>query len=169
MVSAHMLSDEAFLAKFNPKGEWVIVDKLQASTPHNYQALFHAAPEIVARVEPENKVVLGTAPEVPTLRLIPADPQNVKVSCLTGSETAIQGWYLANSRHKTPATVVIYEREHNGSTVMATLLYPCPRGQSNDHVTIEPLEVSGGKGLAFVVTTSRGSDYLLSFYDDSLK
>jgi hypothetical protein len=148
---------------------WVVVDELQASTPHDYQTLFHTVPEIVARVGPENRVILGTRPEAATLCLIPVDPQNVKVSCLTGSESPIQGWYSASSRHKAPATVVIYEWENSASTVMTTLLYPCPSGQTGDGMSIKPLAVSGGEGLAFVVTTHRGSDYLLFSHNDSLK
>ncbi len=148
---------------------WVIVDEIQASTPHNYQVLFHTVPEIVARVGPENKVGLSTTLEATTLHLIPANPQNVKVHCLTGSENPIQGWYSPDSGHKAPATVVIYEREHSLSTVMTTLLYPRPSGQTGDEISIKPLAVSGGRGLAFVVTTGRGNDYLLFSHNDSVK
>jgi hypothetical protein len=148
---------------------WVIVDELQASTPHNYQVLFHTVPEIVARVGPKNKVILNVTPEATTLYLIPANPQNVKVDCLTGGENPIQGWYSPGSGHKAPATVVIYEQESNALTVMTTLLYPCPSGQTGDEVNIKPLAVSGGRGLAFVVTTGRGSDYLLFSHNDSVK
>jgi len=148
---------------------WVVVDELQASTPHNYQWLFHTHPEIVVSAGPENRVILGATPEAARLYLIPADPQNIKVSWLAGSETPIQGWYSMGYHSKTPSTVVIYERENSLSTVLTTLLYPCPAGQASDEVGIEPLEVSRGKGLAFVVTTHRGRDYLMFSQDDSLK
>jgi len=148
---------------------WLIVDALQASTPHDYQVLFHTAPEIVAKMGSENRVILGSVPAAATLCLIPADPQSVRVSCLTGSETPIQGWYSAGTGQKAPATAVIYEREQSASTVMTTLLYPCPSGQSGHDVSIQPLAVCGGKGLAFAVTTHRGSDYLMLAHDDSLK
>ena len=148
---------------------WVIVDDLQASRPHNYQVLFHTVPEIVARVGPNNKVTLNVTPEATTLYLIPAHPQNVKVHCLTGSENPIQGWYSPGSGHKAPATAVIYEQESSVSTVMTTLLYPRPSGQTGDEVNIKPLAVSGGRGLAFIVTTGRGSDYLLFSHNDSVK
>jgi hypothetical protein len=147
---------------------WVIVDELQAVARHSYQALFHADPAITATVGPENRVILGEAPKAAKLHLIPAAPQNVKVSCLAGSETPIQGWYSAGVHQKTPATTIVYERENYASTNMTTLLYPCPSGQRDDSVSIRPLVVSGGKGLAFVVTTDRGRDYLLFSQEDSL-
>jgi len=145
---------------------WLIVDELEAQAPHKYQVLFHAAPGVVAQVGPENRVVLGTAAETATLHLVPVDSGEVRVSCLTGSTDPIQGWYSPNTRHKTPATAVIYEKGSIASTVVATLLYPCHDGCSGDQVRIEPLVVSGGRGLAFVVTTERGRDYLLFSQDD---
>ncbi|MDY6876443.1 MAG: alginate lyase family protein [Chloroflexota bacterium] len=148
---------------------WVLVDEIQASTPHNYQVLFHTVPEIKAKMGPKNRVALNVTPEAATLYLIPSDPQNVKVRCLTGGENPIQGWYSPCSGHKAPATVVIYERESRASTVVTTLLYPCPSGQTGDTVSIEPLEVPGNRGLAFVVTTGRGSDYLLFSHNGSMK
>lgn len=170
-VDAEIISDVIHTRRvlFVKPDYWVIVDELQASRPHNYQLLFHTVPEIVARTGPDNRVILSTAPETTTLHLIPADPRNLGVSFVTGSETPIQGWYSPGSCHKAPATVVIYERENSASTVMATLLYPCPSGQTGDEVGIKPLTVSGGKGLAFVVAIGRGSDYLIFSYDGSLK
>ena len=147
---------------------WVIVDQLDASVPHSYQVLFHAAPELAVRVGSDNKVILETAPGGAALYLIPADSHAAKVSCLAGSMDPIQGWYSPGTRQKTSATAVIYEQEHRASTAVATLLYACPSGQSGDDINIEPLAVSGGKGLAFVVATDRGRDYLLfSQGDDS--
>jgi hypothetical protein len=51
----------------------------------------------------------------------------------------------------------------------ATLLYPRPRDEGGDEIDIETLAVSEGEGLAFVVTTDRGSDYLLFSHDEGLK
>jgi hypothetical protein len=168
---AKILKDVAHTRRilFAKPDYWVMVDELQASNPHNYQLLFHAPPELVARVGSDNKVILGTTSEAACLYLIPADPQNIKVGWLTGSENPIQGWYSVDHHHKTPSTVVIYERENSLSTVMTTLLYPCPAGENGDEVRIESLEVSGGEGQAFVVTTNRGSDYLMFSQDDDLK
>jgi len=149
---------------------WVMVDELQASSPHDYQLLFHTPPGIHAAARPENRIVLSAAPDGPSLYLIPAEPKTVKVNWVIGSEDPIQGWCAAPSYHiKTPATTVIYERENSSSTAITTLLYPCPAGEVAESVTIEPLNVSGGQGLAFVVTTGQGRDYLMLSQDDTLK
>jgi len=148
---------------------WVMIDELQASTPHDYQLLFHTHPEIEVRDGPESRAILSTASRAATLCLIPANPQNIKLSWLAGQENPIQGWYSAGYNQKTPSNVVIYERKNSSSTAIATLLYPCPAGQIDNQVNIEPLTVSGGQGLAFVVTTSNGSDYLLFAQDENLK
>lgn len=148
---------------------WVIVDKIQASKLHNYQLLFHAHPEIAVSAEENNKVILRTASDAASLYLIPADPQDVKVRQLTASESPIQGWYSVDHHHKIPSTAVIFERENAHSTVLTTLLYPCPAGQTDDQAKIEPLEVSSGKGLAYVVSTNRGRDYLMFSQDYALK
>jgi hypothetical protein len=148
---------------------WLIVDELQASMPHNYQVLFHTTPEIVVKKAPENRTILGTTPEGATLYLIPADPHTVKLRCVTGNESPIQGWYSPGTRQKMPATAVIYEQDQSASTVMTTLLYPCPNDQRGNEVDIKPLTIRGGKGLAFVVTTHRGKDYIMLAHDEILK
>lgn len=148
---------------------WLIVDELQAAAPHTYQWLFHTAPGLTVAAGSNNRVSLSTAPEAARLDLIPAYPENIKLSWLAGSEKPVQGWYASFHEQKSPANVVIYELEKCVSTVMATLLYPWPAGQAGDEISLEPLEVGGGEGVAFVVTTERGRDYLLFSGDDRLK
>ena len=175
---------------------WVIVDELEASVPHNYQVLYHTLPKVRVSTGSDGKVILGTVPEAAALYLIPAEPSNVKVRCVCGSESPIQGWYSAGSGHKAPATAVIFEQENALSTVITTLVYPVRRAQgrpvrqaqgrpvrqaplggargkqggqvglclddeTDNGVGIRPLDVSGGQGMAFVVTTDRGRDYVL--------
>jgi hypothetical protein len=146
-----------------------MVDEIQATKRHNYQLLFHTHPEIVVRAGENDRVILGTTTDTASLHLIPVDPKNVKISRLTGSETPIQGWYSVDHHHKRASTAVIFERENAVSTVLATLLYPFPAGETDDEVKIEPLEFSSGKGLAYVVNTYRGRDYLMFSHDKALK
>ncbi|HLF26880.1 MAG TPA: alginate lyase family protein [Anaerolineae bacterium] len=148
---------------------WLMIDELQAAALHTYQLLFHAAPEVAPCFGPEQRVVLGTTPDGPRLYLIPVDTQNLQVSSVTGSEAPIQGWYSTGHLDKVPASVVLYERKGCASTILTTLLYPCAAGQTAEEVSIAPLEVSPGDGLAFVVTTGRGRDYLLLSQNDRAK
>jgi hypothetical protein len=148
---------------------WVMVDELHASKLHNYQLLFHVPPEIVVRSGPDNRVILETVPGAPRLHLIAADSQNIKVRWLAGSEDPIQGWYSEDHHYKTPSTVVIFERENSKSIILTTLLYPCSAGEMADEVSIDGLEVPGGKGLGFVVATHYGRDYLMFSQGEGLK
>lgn len=142
---------------------WLIVDELQSTDCHDYQVLFHTVPEVSVQVRPGNRAILNAATGAASLHIVPADPDTVKVSCMTGSQSPIQGWYSPSSHEKEPATAIIYERTNSASTAITTLLYPCPAGRSGDEIGIEPLAVDGG-GLAFAVTTFRGRDYLLFAY-----
>lgn len=140
---------------------WIMVDYLQSASPHTYQLLFHTAPEVEVQAGVNDKVVLSAPAGGAKLYLVPIEPEAVKVSQLSGGEDPIQGWYSARNLEKTPASTIRFEHETAASTIIATLLYPCPAGQTAGTVTIEPLPVTGGQGLGFVVTTGRGKDYLM--------
>ena len=113
--------------------------------------------------------MLSSEHDAPTLYLIPAEAKKIKLSWLAGSEDPIQGWYSVDHHQKMPSTVIIYERENSMSTVLTTLLFPCPVGQKDTEVNIEPVEVSEGDGLAYLITTHCGSDYLMFSQDDAVK
>jgi hypothetical protein len=158
---------------------WLMVDALRASGPHTYQILYHAAPDVVVTVEPDRRAILrarlqpgptaGNIARSVSVCLVPSEPDLVTVTCLTGSEDPIQGWYSAGFDHKTPATTVIYEHRGQASTTLATLLYPCRTDQVASGLSFKPLAVTGGPGRAFVVSHAQGQDYLLFGQDDSLK
>ena len=131
-----------------------MVDEIHAEKPHDYQLLFHTAPDISAIESADKRVALRATQNDASLTLIPLEPNGVKIKKLTGSETPVQGWYSARAHHKTPATTVIYEQQNSASTIMTTLLYPCQVDEICEEVNIKSLSVSDDKGLAFVVTYS---------------
>ena len=148
---------------------WVIVDELVASSRHEYQVLFHTVPGVEATAGVGNAVILGTGARAPALHIVPAEFDDGKVRWLVGSEDPLQGWYSPGTGKKTPAAVVMFERGDCTSTVITTLLYPSPPDRTDDTVTIEPLSVSKGEGLAYIVTTHRGQDALMVSGDDGPK
>jgi hypothetical protein len=109
---------------------------------HDYQVLFHTVPGISATIGANKHVVLGSELETAQLCLIPAEPDNIEVLCLTASQDPIQGWYSAEFGHKAPATTVIYERKTSTSTILATLAYPCSAHQN-----------TGGRSLSASIPT----------------
>ena len=148
---------------------WVIVDELEATHPHDYQLLFHAAPEIGVTLVSGKKVVLASKPDAARLYLVPADPQSVQVNSFAGSQEPIQGWYSAEHEVKVPINTIVYEATKAALMRMATLLYPCSPGQTADEVNLMPLTLTKGEGMGFVVTTPHGRDYLVFSQDPGTK
>jgi len=148
---------------------WIIVDEVQAARSHDYQLLFHTPPEILPTTFENKKVVLTTKSKAASLYLIPSSPETVDVHYLKGSKNPIQGWYSVDHHRKTPSAAVIFEKKNNSATVFATLIYPVHSGQANDDVRFEPIEVTGGSGIAFNVITPYGHDYFMFSRDNSMK
>jgi hypothetical protein len=148
---------------------WIMVDEIHAEKPHDYQLLFHTPPGITATERADKRMTLRATQNDACLTLIPLEPNGVKIRNLTGSETPIQGWYSARALHKTPTTTVIYEQQNSASTIITTLLYPVRAGEISEKVSIKSLSVSDGQGLAFVVTTHLGCDYIMLSQNNNRK
>jgi hypothetical protein len=148
---------------------WVIIDELQALTPHSFQLLFHAAPDIHVKTTHEGVAILHTGPAAACLCIVPANSEELRVSCIAGSESPIQGWYSSGIGLKEPTNVVIYESKNGRSAVFATVHYPYAVGQPAEIPTIEPLSVSGGKALSFQITANGMRDYLMASQNSDLK
>ncbi len=148
---------------------WVIVDELEASGPHTYQLLFHTPPEINIRPYKNNSVVLTTTQSDACLYIIPADKQNIRMSKLAGCEDPIQGWFSIDHHFKVPSNTIIFERKNSVSTILCTLLYPRNTNQTGGDVSINSINVTGGKGIGFVVKSNHTKDYLLFAYDHKIK
>lgn len=148
---------------------WLIVDELHAQKPHDYQLLFHAHPESVAYIEIEKTVIIKSKRNNACLYLIPAETEKIKVDMKTGCETPIQGWYSMDHHFKIPSTAVIYDVKNTQSTLLTTLIYPRLDSLLKKAITIEPLEVSDGRGFAYEVGTEKGTDYLMVSSHKGLK
>jgi hypothetical protein len=148
---------------------WLVVDELQATALHNYQLLFHGHPESEIYIEDEKAVTIKRKGNNACLYLIPAETEKIKIDLKTGCQTPIQGWYSLDHHFKTPSTAVIYESEKADSTIMTTLIYPLQTKPSNGSIQIEPIEVNGGKGIAYKVVAHRGTDFLMLSSHEGLK
>jgi Heparinase II/III N-terminus/Heparinase II/III-like protein len=149
---------------------WLMVDELEAGSPHVYSLLFHAPPGMEARVRQGKRVVLSSSTDGACLEIIPAYPENVEVRCVIGSEDPIQGWCAGSGYHsKWPATVVTFTHKRALSVTMATLLYPSPACRTPESITLKPLPLRAGEGMAFAAMTPRGEDYLLLSENEGLK
>ncbi len=143
---------------------WVIVDALHATAPHTYHALFHAHPAVTVSAIGDNGVLLAATPKAAYVTCLPAD-STVKMQLVRGSEAPRQGWYSAAYGQKEPATTICLEQQSAAQTptitYLTTLLYPSQTAPDQRTLSITPLTVSGAAGVAYVVQTPQGKDYLL--------
>jgi hypothetical protein len=148
---------------------WIMVDEIRAIDLHDYQLLFHTPPEIVVKMEDDQKVILGTESNHTRLCLLPVNSRDIKVQWLCGAEKPIQGWYSMDHHLKVPSTTVIYEKKNCRSTTFATLLYPVETDKNINDISIKPLQVNEGNGMAFKITTNDGIDYVMFSLNNGLK
>jgi hypothetical protein len=149
---------------------WVMVDELQGESPHDYSLFFHAPPGVEATVWENRGVVLSSAPGGACLEILPVNPGNIEIRSVIGSEDPIQGWYGGSGyRSKRPAAAVSMTHKRARSACLTTLLYPRPECLSPQPVSIDALPLRGSEGVAYVVTTPRGKDYLMVSHSEGIK
>jgi len=171
MVSALTLPEEAFLAQFNLGEVSALVRRgrvqaarsallahyerqvaLWPALPRTYSSPLYALSreELVARAEAilAHRFTLNGWPEVELGRRVDwrYNPTPDPRARWTRDLNRYTWWVLL---------ALAYAQTGDERS----LLYPCRDG-TDEAVTIEPLAVHGGGGLAFVVTTARGKDYL---------
>lgn len=149
---------------------WLIVDELLASNKHDYQWLFHTAPQITINQGSNGRAIMTTESAEARLCVIPANPQEINMRCIIGEEDPIQGWHSIDHLQKTPSSTLLYEKKNVASVTQATLLYPYDAETACDDVSIESLLVSPDKNnSAFKITTPNGTDYLMFSKDYTQK
>jgi hypothetical protein len=148
---------------------WMLADEIEASHPYCYDILFHTPPGIAVKEAGNKQIILSKSDDGPGLRIIPAEPGNVEVSCVAGTETPIQGWYSVGHLKKTPSEVVIYRSDNRESVLLLTLLFPFRSGKSKEQVALKSLAVRGGDGKALMIEVGSGVDYLMLSRDQIQK
>ena len=110
---------------------WIVSDRLHAKAQpdatHRYNQTWHPRPASGVAIEEQTKVAATAFPTLGNIKIVPADPQELKASLP-------EGWW-SNDRH----TYVSYEREAKGSATFDTVLYPIPEGADAD-VTVTRLD-----------------------------
>ncbi len=142
---------------------WILIDKLQAKSPHDYQLLFHARPGLATQVLPEKRVCLEDDTSFSKLLIIPIEPESLDVELISGSTEPIQGWFSVDHHKKIPSTAICYERMQASSTMMATLLLPLSENglYENQAVAVNSYELESGDGYAFTIKGTHGNDYIV--------
>jgi hypothetical protein len=144
---------------------WVLVDEIEASHPYNYDLMFHTPPGMRVIPEVNKQIVLSKSDDGPGLCIIPAEPDRVDVSWVSGSKAPIQGWYSVDHLQKAASNVVIYRCNGQKKALIITLLFPYRSRLEKEDVRIEALAVNEGDGKGFRVANSQGIDYLMVSQD----
>lgn len=142
---------------------WLVVDRLDAREPHDYDLLFQAWPDLSAQPGAGDRVTLRAGPDGPRLHLIPVPHADRTLRIVEGSEEPVQGWYSPGYNQAVPAATIVYTHRRSGPTTLATLLYPVSKDdmQGDEDVSVEAVPLDEGDGLAYAVTTSAGKDWIM--------
>lgn len=136
-------------------GYWIVWDQLTGQGRHQFELLFHLAPEAhVALEAPTGRARIHVGEEAGLL-IHPLAP--VPADTCAGSETPIQGWVSRFSGEKKPAPVLRYAMTASAPVAFCTLLYPCAHPDQMC-LSVSRLETENGvSGLS--VEWDDGLDY----------
>jgi hypothetical protein len=149
---------------------WLMVDELEGDRPHHYTLLFQAPPGIAAKVRREKRVVLSSPENGACLEIIPMNPEHLEVKCVSGSEAPIRGWYAGSGYHsKWPSPTVALAHQQNRAARLITLLYPSLAWREGEPIAMSPIELHGGEGIAVVIESPLGSDYVMLSPTEGIK
>jgi len=137
---------------------WVLIDYLHASDVHNYQFLFHLAPDVDVEEITDSRVLLRSELNGARLIVQAVSHEALCSEVLVGSEAPIQGWYSADHHVKCPAPAIVFGARNLASVCVAWLLYPLAPGMSVSPVKVEQVENSDEEFLGFAVIRSAGTD-----------
>lgn len=101
----------------------VVVDHIESERPRRVTALWHFHPDVTLEVTGQQ--VVSVDPGVGNLRIVPASDLDWQVDIVRGqTEPEIQGWYSESFGVKTPASVIRFTAEIDGSATFAWVMLP---------------------------------------------
>jgi hypothetical protein len=111
---------------------WVVVDYLDASDFHDYEFLFHLAPDVVVTAMGENSAVCKSSRNGAQLDVRAFSTEAFSGDQLIGVESPIQGWYSSDHHKKVPSTTLAFRCRSSASICVAWVLRPLPAGAEAD-------------------------------------
>ncbi len=143
---------------------WLLLDQLEASSPHSYQLLFHVAPDVGVSKAPGKRALLQC--EEGCLAIVPAEPERLQLAVRSASENPAQAWYSPRYGSITPSNEVVYETCADAGVTVATLLWPTsdPRRLSEVDLRFE----SQPGALVATVKTAHGTDQITVYPNATL-
>lgn len=137
---------------------WVVVDYLDAGKTHDYEFLFHLAPDIRVDVDGERSAICWSLKNDARLRVDALTSEAVNSETVIGNESPIQGWYSADHHKKVPSSTLIFRCKESGSICVAWLLFPLRPGVGSDVVQASIVPATGTSDLQIEITFEGRTD-----------
>jgi hypothetical protein len=147
---------------------WLVVDEFTSAREHEYEILYHLAPDVKADVYSPGRSYLYLDDSPVTLQLHFTSVEQIETNVVCGCADPLQGWY-ANGwhEHKVATNTILCRVKARSTAVISTLLYPTQRRQPA--VDFQAVEVAGGSGRAYRVDSHYGTDFLMVSADQKSK
>lgn len=113
---------------------WVVVDYLAAAEAHDYDFLFHLAPDVVTTLREADNALCHSKRNGAQLSVRGFSTGTLSSDELIGAESPIQGWYSSDHHKKVPSPTLIFRCRGGASVCVAWLLCPLPPGAEADSV-----------------------------------
>lgn len=116
---------------------WVIVDYLRASEIHEYDFLFHLAPDVSVKELSDARALLRSGRNDTGLIIQSISDEALSARVVDGSEAPIQGWYSSDHHVKCAAPTVVFRASGSDTLCVAWLLYPLPSTASVGDIAVD--------------------------------
>ncbi len=135
---------------------WIVVDYLHASTVHDYQFLFHFAPDVNVESISESGALVQSGRNGARLIIRAITEESLASELIAGSEAPVQGWYSSDHHVKCPAPALVFNMREANSACIAWLLYPLDAAQSAERIDVNRSKPESHGLLEFSV--NRGAE-----------
>jgi hypothetical protein len=113
---------------------WIVVDRIEAAKRHDYDFLFHLAPDVIINKTGAHGAICQSERNGAQLCISAFSQQSLSCEQLTGSESPIQGWFSSDHYKKTPSPALVFRCGDAQSVCVAWLLYPLRSGDEADEI-----------------------------------
>jgi len=113
---------------------WIVADYLDASELHEYNFLFHLAPDILVENLTGPTALLRSGRNGAQLVVTALTDQRMDSEVISGSQSPIQGWYSEDHHKKCSSPVLSFVVNEACSVFVAWILYPLAAGSDAKQV-----------------------------------
>ncbi len=157
--------DHARTVVFVRPDYWIVVDRLQAENPHDYDILWHLNADGAAK-DTQTLAAWGTDEGVANLMVTPAVTRGLELEIVVGRDEPVLGF--APASRKEPIPVLNYKLNANGPVTLAWVLMPYPaerpsvKAEMSESASGTIVTVSHAEGTDMVYVAPRGESQIVT-------